>query len=449
MKLLKKRCFVLIFISLFSTYLLGQTTKLSTPKWALQGNVYEVNIRQYTKEGSFNAFAKHLDRLKQMGVQTLWFMPINPISKTDRKGTLGSYYAVSDYTAINPEYGNLSDWNNLVKLAHLKGFKVIIDWVPNHTGADHPWLTTHPDFYVQDNNGKAVSQFDWTDTRKLNYKNPAVVDSMIAAMMYWVKESGIDGFRCDQAHLVDSNFWYKALPILKSKKNLLMIAESEDAWVHRAGFDISYPWKAFHIMVDIANGAKNALSLDSVQYLIDTSFTATASLLYFTSNHDENSWNKADYGTMPGKVHEPFAVLSQTLPRSIPMIYSGQEEPILRAIPFFEKDNMQMSQFKRAHFYSKLLTLRNNNPALASNVKMIKVNTGNDRNVYAFYRKNGANWVFVITNLSDAVQRIDISPKSISNLQKTTINELISNKILKSIPTGNLIMQPWESKIYY
>jgi glycosidase len=376
-------------------------------------------------------------------------MPINPISKIDRKGTLGSYYAVSNYTTINPEYGNLSDWNNLVKQAHSKGFKVIIDWVPNHTGADHPWLTTQPDFYVKDNTGKAISQFDWTDTRKLNYKNPAVGDSMIAAMMYWVNESGIDGFRCDQAHLVDSGFWYKALPILKSKKNLLMIAESEDAWVHRAGFDISYPWKAFHIMVDIANGSKNALSLDTVQHLIDTSFTSTASLLYFTNNHDENSWNKADYGTMPGKIHEPFAVLTQTLPRSVPMIYSGQEEPVLRAIPFFEKDNMQMRQFKRAGFYSNLLALRKNNSALAANVKMNKVNTGNDANVYAFYRKNGADWVFVITNLSNTEQLIDISPKSISNLQKSSIHELMEGKLLKSIPTGKWKLQPWQSKIYY
>jgi hypothetical protein len=248
---------------------------------------------------------------------------------------------------------------------------------------------------------------------------------------------------------VDSSFWYKALPILKSKNNLLMIAESEDAWVHRAGFDISYPWKAFHIMVDIANGAKNALSLDSVQHLIDTSFTSTASLLYFTSNHDENSWNKADYGTMPGKAHEPFAVLSQTLPRSIPMIYSGQEEPILRPIAFFEKDPMQFGQFQRAVFYKKLLKLRMSNSALAANVPMKKIKTDKDESIYTFYRKNGKQFILVIVNLSDKQQTFSINPKDIRDINKIGIKELLYGTTLKSIPVGTLILGPWESKVYY
>ncbi|HSR39111.1 MAG TPA: alpha-amylase family glycosyl hydrolase, partial [Phnomibacter sp.] len=173
------------------------------PAWIMQGNLYEVNVRQYTPEGTFKAFATHLGRLKDMGVQTLWFMPIQPISKVDRKGDLGSYYAVSNYTAVNPEYGTLDDWKELVKMAHEQGFKVIIDWVPNHTGGDHDWLVQHPDFFVRDSvTGKPVSQFDWTDTRKLDYHNPALVDSMINAMKYWITETDIDGFRCDQAHLV-------------------------------------------------------------------------------------------------------------------------------------------------------------------------------------------------------------------------------------------------------
>src|ERR1044071_3196785 len=156
------------------------------PAWIMQGNIYEVNVRQYTPEGTLNAFAKHLDRLKQMGVQTLWFMPVNPISKVDRKGTLGSYYAVADYTALNPEFGTMNDWKQLVKAIHAKGMKVIIDWVPNHTGADHNWLTQHPGFFVKDSSGKPAVPFDWTDTRQLDYKNTVMQDSMIAAMKYWI-----------------------------------------------------------------------------------------------------------------------------------------------------------------------------------------------------------------------------------------------------------------------
>ncbi|MEQ1624851.1 MAG: alpha-amylase family glycosyl hydrolase, partial [Sediminibacterium sp.] len=285
------------------------------PAWIMNGNIYEVNVRQYTPEGTFKAFSEHLQRLKDMGVHTLWFMPINPISKVDRKGTLGSYYAVSDYTAINPEYGNLEDWNALVKKAHELGLKVVIDWVPNHTGADHPWLKTHPDFYVQDSTGKAVSQFDWTDTRKLNYKNPALSDSMIACMKYWITTSDIDGFRCDVAPEVDDSFWLKAIPALKKEKNLFFLAEGDKPNMHTDGFDATYTWSDFSMMKLIASGKRNALALDSVINKTDTSFPKNAMRLYFTSNHDENSWNKADYATMPGESHAPFAVLTQTIKR--------------------------------------------------------------------------------------------------------------------------------------
>jgi len=179
------------------------------PAWIMQGNIYEVNVRQYTAEGTFKAFEKHLQRIKNMGVQTLWFMPIYPISQKDRKGSLGSYYAISNYEAVNPEFGTLSDWKELVNKAHAMGFKVIIDWVANHTGADHYWLQTHPDFYLKDSAGNFVVAYDWTDTRKLNYANPELADSMIAEMKFWITNTNIDGFRCDDASDVSDAFWKK------------------------------------------------------------------------------------------------------------------------------------------------------------------------------------------------------------------------------------------------
>jgi glycosidase len=415
MSLVNKGCTAIFCLALFLSACTGTTNKASNtpgvsgdtvtidghPGWIMQGNVYEVNTRQYTAEGTFNAFAKNLDRLRDMGVQTLWFMPINPISKVDRKGELGSYYAVSSYYDINPEYGTMADWKNLVKAAHDKGFKVIIDWVPNHTGADHPWLQAHPDFYVRDSSGKAIAQFDWTDTRKLDYHNPAVVDSMIAAMKFWIDSTGIDGYRCDQAFLVGKGlFWNKCIPELKKIKNILMIAESEDSWMHEEGFDMSYPWKFFHGTVDIVAGKKSPLYLDTVNAIIDTSFPANAILMYFTSNHDENSWNKADYGTMPGATHAPFAVISQTMKRSVPMIYSGQEEPVLDSISFFYKDTIHFSKYARADFYKTLLQLRKENPALAANAPFRKVSAGDSLQVYAYVRESGKNKVLVVTNLS-------------------------------------------------
>ncbi|MEI9810177.1 MAG: alpha-amylase family glycosyl hydrolase [Bacteroidota bacterium] len=336
------------------------------PAWIMQGNIYEVNVRQYTSEGTFNAFEKHLERLKEMGVQTLWFMPINPIGKVDRKGVMGSYYAVSDYTAINPEFGTLSDWKAFVKHAHEMGFKVIIDWVPNHTSADHVWLTTHPDFFVKDSLGKAAVPFDWTDTRQLDYKNREMQDSMIASMRYWLANTSIDGFRCDVAWNVPASFWSRCIPELKKvNKDLFMLAEGDTAYLHPSGFDATYPWKMFHMMVKVAKGERPAFALDSIKALFDTLYPKNGLLLYFTSNHDENSWNKADYATMPGAIHAPFAVFTQTMYNGVPLIYSGQEEPVLDSISFFYKDTITFKKLGRSKFYKTLLELRKNNPGIS------------------------------------------------------------------------------------
>jgi len=414
------------------------------PGWIMQGNLYEVNVRQYTKEGTFKAFEKNLDRLKDMGVQTLWFMPINPISKVDRKGPLGSYYAVSSYTEINPEFGNMDDWKQLVKTAHEKGFKVIIDWVPNHTGADHPWLVSHPDFYVKDSTGKAVSQFDWSDTRKLDYKNPVVADSMIAAMKFWIDSTDIDGFRCDQAFLVGKGLlWPKCIPALRQVKNILMVAESEDSWMHEEGFDLTYPWKFFHATVDIAAGKKTPLYLDTVNALIDSTFPSDALLMYFTSNHDENSWNKAHYGTMPGAIHAPFAVLSQTMKRSVPMIYSGQEEPVLDSIRFFYKDPIQFGKYKRAAFYKTLLELRKSNRALAADANFRKVAAGDSTQLYAFVREYESSKILVILNLSAREATVKLKDPS---LKGNPANVFLHNN---EDPTAmEWKLEPWGYVVY-
>jgi alpha-amylase len=375
------------------------------PSWTEQGNIYEVNVRQYTPQGTFKAFAANLDRLKNMGVQTLWFMPITPISQKDRKGKLGSYYAVSNYTAINPEYGNMDDWKALVDTAHQKGFKVIIDWVPNHTGADHPWVTTHPDFFVKDSTGKPAVAFDWNDVRQLDYKNPEMQDSMIASMKYWITNSDVDGFRCDVAWNVPGEFWKKCISELKQTKNsLFFLAEGEKPYLVQNGFDAFYPWEAFHMMVKVAKGERPAFALDSVKRKYDSIYFPKSLALYFTSNHDENSWNKADYGTMPGASHAPFAVYTQTTDHSIPLIYSGQEEPFLDSVSFFYKDTITFAKYGRGKFYQTLLTLRKNNPALAADASFKKLATNNDSAMYAFEREKGGNKVLVILNLSKQQQ---------------------------------------------
>jgi glycosidase len=414
------------------------------PAWIMQGNIYEVNVRQYTAEGTFKAFEQHLQRLKDMGVQTLWFMPINPISKLDRKGVLGSYYAIADYKAINPEYGNLQDWKALVKKAHEMGFKVIIDWVANHTGADHYWLKTNPDFYAKDSTGKPISPFDWTDVKKLNYANTQLHDSMINCMKYWISESDIDGFRCDVAAEVPAAFWSKAIADLKkTKPGLFFLAEGSVAWLHEAGFDETYAWDEFNVMKQIAKGDRTALSLDTVLNKIDTSFPKNALRLFFTSNHDENSWNKADYGTMPGASHAPFAVLTQTIVRSVPLIYSGQEEPFLDSISFFYKDTIRFSKYERSSFYQTLLHLRTNNQALAANASYKKISTGNNQALFAYARENNGKKVLVILNLSAAPQTAVIGDYSYYGNATNVFSG--QSEALSAKP---IVMEPWAYRVY-
>ena len=415
------------------------------PAWIMQGNIYEVNVRQYTPEGTFNAFAKHLDRLKDMGVQTLWFMPLNPISKKDRKGVLGSYYAVSDYTAINPEYGAIDDWKQLVKTIHDKGMKVLIDWVPNHTGADHNWLKTHPDFYVKDSAGNDATMFDWTDTRVLDFKNEEMKDSMIAAMKYWVTETGIDGYRVDVAWNIPAQFWLKAIAQLKQlKPDMFFLAEGDKPYLLTSGFDAFYPWEMFHKMVDVAAGKRPAFSLDSVKNMYDTIYPKEAIPLYFTSNHDENSWNKSDYKTFPGPVHAPFAVFTQTMAGTIPLVYSGQEEPFLDSVSFFYKDTIIFKKYGRAKFYKTLLELRKNTPALAVDASFKKINVGDPKTLYAYLREKDGKKIFVILNLSNKEQTIKVTDKDLHGNPYNVFmgtNEPLSDKAWKIEPWGYVVYE--------
>ncbi len=413
------------------------------PAWIMQGNIYEVNVRQYTTEGTLNAFAQHLDRLKEMGVQTLWFMPLNPISKVDRKGSLGSYYAVSDYTALNPEFGTMNDWKALVNAIHAKDMKVIIDWVPNHTGADHRWLKEQPDFFVKDNTGKAAMAVDWADTRQLDYKNPILQDSMIAAMKYWVTNSDIDGFRCDVAWNVPASFWSKCITELKGMKNLFMLAEGDSAYLPKSGFDAVYPWHTFKMMEKIARGDRPAYALDSIKWENDTLYPPNTIQMYFTSNHDENTWNKADYGSYPGKTHAPFAVFTQTMASSVPLIYSGQEEPILRPLKFFDKDPMSFEKYERAPFYKTLLNLRKNSVALAPNATFRKVTVGNENAIYAYVREKTGKKVFVILNLTNSEQIVSIND---TNLLGSAIN--IFNNQPETINSEPTNIEPWGYRVY-
>jgi alpha-amylase len=380
----------------------GKEMETATAKWVKSTNVYEVNLRQYTKEGTFNAFVKELPRLKDMGVQTLWFMPVTPIAQKGKKGTLGSYYAASDYTSINPEFGNLDDFKRLVKEAHAQGFKVIIDWVANHTGWDHVWTKTHPEFYLKDsatNDFHIASGMD--DIIELDYKNTAMRRAMIDAMKFWVTEADIDGFRCDLAFWVELDFWKEAKAELQKQKQLFWLGELDpiDNPDYMQVFDAAYSWTWMHKTKDFYQQHLPLHSLDSVLQRYEHTPGIKA---WFTTNHDENSWNGTEYEKY-GDAAKALAVFSTTWP-GLPLMYSGQELPNMKRLEFFEKDPIQWNgKYELHNFYKTLFHLKTTNPALLADEKATqtkRLHTTSDENVFAYLRKNGDREVLVLLNLS-------------------------------------------------
>ena len=309
--------------------------------WVNHTNVYEVNLRQYTEEGTFIAFAKHLERLKDMGIETLWFMPITPISEEKKKGTLGSYYACSDYTSVNPEFGTIEDFIALVKEAHQMGFKVIIDWVANHTGWDHSWTLSHPEYYKIDpitGTFQAASGMD--DIIELDFTNPSLRTAMIEAMLFWVRSCDIDGFRCDLAFWVTLDFWIEARTAIEKEKTLFWLAETEpiDHPDYFRAFDACYTWKWMHNTEEFYKGE---LGLDILKQVLNQYEEVCGNdnfPLWFTTNHDENSWNGTEYEKY-GPMAITLAVFSCTW-SGLPLVYSGQELPVKKRLKFFDKDTI-------------------------------------------------------------------------------------------------------------
>ncbi|MBG6132191.1 glycosidase [Aquimarina sp. EL_43] len=365
--------------------------------------IYEANIRQYSEEGTFSAFTKDIPVLKKMGVKVLWIMPIYPISTTKSKGSLGSYYAVSDYTKVNPEFGTIEDFRALVKTAHDNGIYVILDWVANHTGWDHIWLKEHPEYYTKDKNGAITHTegTDWTDVADLNYDNQEMREQMKNDMLYWLKEEGVDGFRCDVAGMVPVDFWNKTIAEFKKIKPVFMLAEGWEPELLENAFDMGYGWDTHHKMNDIAQGKANVTEWDKRMAQIDTMYAKDDILMNFTSNHDENSWNGTVEERM-GDAKEMLAALTYLAP-GMPLIYSGQEYDMDKRLLFFEKDTIIKKQGKFFPLYEKLGALKNTNPALHGGknaASYTRIKTSDDTGVLAFLREKDGHKVIFIANMT-------------------------------------------------
>ncbi len=388
----------------------------AAPAWAKTSNIYEVNLRQYTEEGTLAAFAEHLPRLKEMGVDILWFMPIFPISETKRKGTLGSYYAVSDFKQVNPEFGTMDEFAELVEQIHSMGMHVILDWVPNHTGWDHVWIEQHPDFYTTDAEGNIIDPINvetgeswgWTDVADLNYDNPKMRAAMINDLLFWIKYVGIDGYRMDVAHGVPFDFWEQTVAALrKEKPDVFLLAEAEiPEQRNEELFAMNYGWAFHHLLNEITHGEKNANDVEAwYQQSLET--YDKGYFMHFITNHDENSWAGTVEERM-GDAYKALAVLAFTFD-GMPLIYSGQEQGLNKRLEFFEKDPIEWGTFKDAEFYRNLLELKKRNQALwngSAGARLVRIPTDQPEAVFAFTRERNGDQFTAIINLSDKPQSV-------------------------------------------
>lgn len=409
------------------------------------GVIYEANIRQYSESGKFEDFTKDIYKLKDLGVKIIWLMPIHPISKTNRKGTLGSYYSISDYKAVNPEFGNKNDLDELIKEAHKHDMLVILDWVANHTGWDHKWIENKPDYYTKNENGEITDPINpstgeswgWTDVADLNFDNMEMQNEMIEAMEYWVKEHEIDGYRLDAAHSCPASFWKKSIKRLKKIKNVLMLAESDG--YHTGGFelielfDMSYNWSGHHVLNRIYKKENNSedLKININRNLND--YSSKHVLMNFTSNHDENTWAGTVFDRY-GDGAKTFAALTYFLP-GIPLIYNGQEYGLNKRLEFFEKDFITKKQTDFYEFYSNLNSLKKENNLLDidSEIKFEIIET-NNKNLICYKRTKNNDSMYFVANLSEESQEINTEFSE-------TLKSLNSDKMI-SLKKNSL--DPWE-----
>ncbi len=411
-------------------------------EWKHSTNIYEVNLRQYTKEGTFKAFAQHLPRLKDMGVEVLWFMPITPISVKNRKGTLGSYYACSSYITTNAEFGTIEEFKTLVHQIHELEMKVIIDWVANHTGWDHEWTLLHPDYYSKNGDGSFKPPVEnWEDVIHLNFSNEQMRTAMIDAMKFWVEECAIDGFRCDMAMLVPLDFWMQARKELDAIKNLFWLGEF-DQWndeQYAQAFDVSYSWHWMHIAEEFYKKKVKQTALDHTLdgYKLKRPFGHLRS--FFTSNHDENSWNGSEYEKY-GDMAIPLAVFSCVWD-GIPLIYSGQEVENKKRLHFFDKDELKWNKKPKLHqFYKTLLNFRKQHPALQAGTRNVitwKIATTAIEDLFSFVRKANNREVVVILNFTDKKIKFHITDTRIRGV----FTDVFTSKEHYSIE--EFIIKPW------
>jgi len=416
------------------------------PRWSRDLAIYEVNVRQFSPEGTFEGFAEHLPRLKELGVGILWLMPIHPIGIENRKGTLGSYYSVRDYYGVNPEFGTPEEFRALVDRIHDLGLYVIIDWVANHSAWDNPLTTRYPDWYMRNSKGEFFPPVpDWSDVIDLNYNSPDLRDYMAGAMAYWVREMDVDGFRCDVAAMVPMDFWDRVRRELEQIKPVFMLAEAEGPEYHHKAFDMTYAWGLHHLLNEIAAGERTAGDLARHLEADRQRYPPDAYRMNFTSNHDENSWNGTVFERL-GESAEIMAVVTAIL-EGMPLIYSGQEAGLDHRLAFFEKDLIEWRDHPLATLYTRLLRLKKENRALWNGEwggRIERVATSDDEAVFAFLRRKDPDRILAVMNLIGEPRTVYLEKGDFAG----SYREVFTGQEIDLREGTSLILRPWGYHLY-
>lgn len=421
--------------------------RIEHPEWTRNATLYELNTRQFTPEGTFRAAERHLPRLKELGVDIIWLMPIHPIGELNRKGTLGSPYAVRDYRAVNPEFGTLEDLKSFVEAAHARGMYVILDWVANHTAWDNHLVADHPEWYERDYKGeyRPTPWWDWTDIIDLDYSRPGLREYMTESMAYWVREADIDGFRCDVAGFVPVDFWENVRAELDAIKPVFMLAEWESRDLHARAFDATYAWSWAEAMRGIAHGRADVSALFVYYSWNESAFPTGAMRMTHVSNHDQNSWEGTQFERF-GDALAPAIALS-VVGDGIPLLYSGQEAGNQKRLEFFEKDTVTWRAHWVGDLYRRLFALKHENTALWNapwGALMVKVPNSAEAQILSFVRQNDRDKVFAVFNLSAATQTVTLS----ETLYYGEYTDYLNGEAVAFDGPTEMTLAPWQYFVY-
>lgn len=428
--------------SMVNKYQPEDYVNLNHPEWSKNATIYEVNLRQYSTEGTFEAFGNDLPRLKKLGVDIIWLMPIYPIGEKNRKGTLGSYYSVKDFRAVNPEFGTMEDFKALVKKIHAAGMHVILDWVGNHSAWDNPLAKTNPDWYTKTKGGdfQPTPWYDWDDVIDFDYNNPDLRQYMTESLKFWVKETDIDGYRADVAGFMPVDFWEEVRSELDTVKPVFMLCEWESRDMLKNAFDMDYSWSLWEKMKDASTGRKGISGL--VEYLAHdvNTFPRNGYRMTFTDNHDKNSWEGTPQKNFGAGLKT--AMVFAAVVNGMPLIYNGQEAGLDRSLKFFEKDPIVWNAHPNFDMYKKLFKLKHENHALWNGKyggEMIRVVNDQQDKIISFYRESEGDAVLPIFNFSDEMSSVNFNTKDFSG----DYIELFSGKSYKLGNKINLDIKPW------